>query len=190
LEQHKRREPDVEIWQTIATALQGEDADKLSILDCVTASVFNRCQFDTFLASSEIAVSRFERAGRSDAGSFCMLRILERRTAKFVPVYIRHFVLLDWPSAGTVDRLARVNIIPYTTNDVECQCFGQTVFRFDRKVDIKPAHYKIVFVDDLVRPLILIKPVPGPDRCISRLIHFEGCLLGGFLPCKVSPSDP
>ena len=49
-------------------------------------------------------------------------------------------------------------MIPFVLDQAECDAFGHKVYRFDQAVDLKPSYDKLVYLDKLVQPLILIKP--------------------------------
>jgi hypothetical protein len=170
---HSRRAPEQPFWRTAVQSLRGSE-NLLKVFDLVTASVFKRCQFDKILTSSDLVLSSFAVVGRSEAGSYCMVKLQTGDQTRFVPAYIRYFLLLNWHGTDTMDRFVKVNRIQYRLDASECEAFGQQVFRFDPSVDVSSKNGDIVSVDSIVRPLILIKPVPGPSRCMSRLVQFEG----------------
>lgn len=177
LKQHCRQDPDEILWLELANALKDPDTDPLDMFNHVDVSVFKRCQFDTFLASSDLAVTSFRSVGRSEAGSYCMFKTYSDAKVVYRPCYIKHFLLLQWKVKNTIERAARVTPVPYELDSRECAAFGQDVYRFTR-AEMEEAQDKLVSLHHLVRPLILIKPVSGLVKC--RLVQFQGCLLGGF----------
>ena len=71
-------------------------------------------------------------------------------------------------------------MIPFVLDQAECDAFGHKVYRFDQAVDLKPSYDKLVYLDKLVQPLILIKPgrvyVKACAVCNAEGIGEEGIL--------------
>ncbi len=151
-----------------------------SVLSLARVAVYHQCQMHTFLLSSELSCRILARERKSEAGSYCMVLIPHELGEKVEPAFVRCFILIDWHHGGPTHRVAIVCPVPYVTDEEECSAFGQAVFRFDRRVDLQSDLDIMVPVQDIRRPLILIKTPTGSHRCMWRLVQFQGKLLGGF----------
>jgi hypothetical protein len=163
-------------WATVEVAV-AEDKD--AVLASAGVAVFHRCQLDNMLVSSQLSSKTLWREGKSEASSYCLVR-RDDESGTLVPCFVRYFVLMQWHVPAVVSRMAVVCPVDYGTDEEECAAFGQTVFRFDRKVDLRPERDMLVPVSSIMRPMILIKTPTGSVRCMWRLVQFEGKLLGSF----------
>jgi hypothetical protein len=152
-----------------------------AVLSLARVAVFHRCQMLNFLVSSELSSRTLAREGKSEAGSYCIVQTRdELGRNKLEPAFVRYFIMINWHHGGPNQRVAVVCPIPYGTDDDECAAFGQTVFRFDRSTDLQAGADIMVPVENVRRPLILIKTPAYSQRCMWRLIQFQGKLLGTF----------
>jgi hypothetical protein len=171
----------LDAWKQVEEAIR-EDHDK--VLSCARVAIFHRCQLHKMLVSSELSSRSLEREGKSEASSYCLVRTVdELGNSQLKPCLISYFILMDWNLALPTSRTAVVSPIGYRTDEEECHAFGQTVFRFDPFVDVQRDEQEQVPVSSLVRPFILIKTPHGSNRCMWRLVQFQGKLLGNFEQC-------
>jgi hypothetical protein len=153
--------------------------DKARMLSCAKVAVFHRCQMPNFLVSSELSSQTLAREGKSEASSYCLAYATSSTGVRqLVPCFVKYFVLMEW--GLSTSRMAAALPIPFVTDDAESESFGQTVFRFDKNVDLDAAELQAIPVDDIVRPFILVKTPPNSPRCMWRLLQFQGKLLGSF----------
>ena len=133
-----------------------------------------------YLMSSELTSRILAKEGKSEAGSYCLVRRYDASDQELQPMIIRYFILIDWHNTSRVDRIAVAGPIPVQTQEEESFAFGQTVFRFHRNVDMNPDNDVWIPVERICRPLILIKTPSSSYRCMWRLVQFQGKLLGTF----------
>jgi hypothetical protein len=166
-------------WRAVE-AVAREERD--SILACARVVVFHRCQLCTMLVSSQLSSKTLAREGKSEASSYCLVNTAPEGAMSEVlePCFVRYFVMMAWNVPGTISRMAVVCPITFRTVADECEAFGQTVFRFDPRVDLNPDKDVLLPVSNIVRPLILVKTPQESARCMWRLVQFQGKLLGTF----------
>jgi hypothetical protein len=169
---------DVDKFQAWSSVERSFAEDKDAVLASARVAVFHRCQLENMLVSSELSSKTLEREGKSEASSYCLVR-LDEQADTMVPCFVRYFVLMQWHAAAVISRMAVVCPVEYKTDEDECAAFGQTVFRFDRK-DLQTENDILVPVVSIIRPMILIKTPKGGVRFMWRLVQFEGKLLGSF----------
>jgi hypothetical protein len=166
-------------WKAVEAAIS---ENKDSVLACARVVMFHRCQLSTMLVSSQLSSKCLRREGKSEASSYCLVNTAEESTPHAVlePCLVRYFLMMDWYVPGTISRMAVVCPIAFRTDADECEAFGQSVFRFDPRVDLPLEGNVLIPVCRIVRPLILIKTPHSTARCMWRLVQFQGKLLGSF----------
>jgi hypothetical protein len=164
----------------LARALEDAATDISAVFKYTSAYVFKRCQFQHFLASSQLAGTMLSRQGKSEASSFCLLRhVDEQGLESFQPALIQYFVMTQCHYGPDMERWAKIWKLPVVTDQVECESFGRTVFRVDVSTELKAENEAVVPVSCLIRPFILIKVPADSRRVMWRLVQFQGRLLGG-----------
>jgi hypothetical protein len=176
LRAHVAAEPGHATW----AGLRDECAsDTLVVLKYATTHVFRRCQFEYFLASSQLAVNLLSSKGKSEASSYRVLRDEDDQGyATVCPALIQYIVMVQWHHLPEVERWAKVWKLPVVTDEIECESFGRTVFRADISTELNSENEAVVPVSDILRPFILIKVPPESSRVMCRLVQFQGRLLG------------
>jgi hypothetical protein len=169
----------LDAWRAIDAAI-AENKDL--VLACARVVVFHRCQLCTMLVSSQLSSKCLAKEGKSEASSYCLVNTAPETALQSVlePCCVRYFVMMAWQAPGTISRMAVVCPIAFRIDADECDAFGQTVFRFDPKVDMQAERDVMIPVSSIVRPLILIKTPQRTARCMWRLVQFQGKLLGSF----------
>lgn len=171
-------EEDGPLWQSLLLHTQNDSGKVLSC--CTEVAVVHRCQMPTFLMSSELSCKKLAVEGLSEASSYCLSYITGADGTRLVPCFVKYFVFMQWMLGLPASRMAVVIQVPFDTGHEDTEGFGQTVFRFD-KGDFGKVKPQLIPVTDIVRPLILIKTPSGSrDKCMWRLVQYQGKLLGTF----------
>lgn len=170
----------VQIYNRCALESEHDDSNRLEVLSCARVVVFHRCVMPDFLVSSEKSSGILTTEGKSEASSYCLAYLTSDAGVKELqPCFVKYFILMEWGQGLPTSRTAVVCPISYQTQDAEGDVFGQTVFRFDKTQGISK-DAKVIAVEDIVRPFILVKTPAASARCMWRLVQFQGKLLGSF----------